>query len=247
MSQDILNVHNLCVCIEEKEILKGLDLSIGEGETHVIMGPNGAGKSTLGNTLMGKEEYEVTSGEITFAGENLLEMATDERAKKGLFMTFQNPIEVPGVRLSEFTRSACEAVGNRMSLWNFKKAAQEQMKVLNMDPSYLDRELNLGFSGGEKKKAEIFQLLMLKPKLAILDETDSGLDVDAVRIVSEGVRAYQEQVGGSLLIITHSTKILESLKVDKVHVIVDGKVVAEGDEKLVSEINNNGFEKYMKA
>jgi len=174
-------------------------------------------------------------------------MATDERAKKGLFMTFQNPIEVPGVRLSEFTRSACEAVGNRMSLWNFKKAAQEQMKVLNMDPSYLDRELNLGFSGGEKKKAEIFQLLMLKPKLAILDETDSGLDVDAVRIVSEGVRAYQEQVGGSLLIITHSTKILESLKVDKVHVIVDGKVVAEGDEKLVGEINDNGFEKYMKA
>lgn len=247
MSQELLNVHNLCVRIEEKEILKGLDLSIGEGETHVIMGPNGAGKSTLGNTLMGKEEYEVTSGEVTFEGENLLDMATDERAKKGLFMTFQNPIEVPGVRLSEFTRSACEAVGNRMSLWNFKKAAQEQMKVLNMDPSYLDRELNLGFSGGEKKKAEIFQLLMLKPKLAILDETDSGLDVDAVRIVSEGVRAYQEQVGGSLLIITHSTKILESLKVDKVHVLVDGKVVAEGDEKLVGEINDNGFEKYMKA
>ncbi|MBP5554569.1 MAG: Fe-S cluster assembly ATPase SufC [Lachnospiraceae bacterium] len=247
MSQEILNIKDLCVRIEEKEILKGLNLSIGEGETHVIMGPNGAGKSTLGNTIMGKEEYEVTSGEITFAGENLLEMATDERAKKGLFMTFQNPIEVPGVRLSEFTRSACEAVGNRMSLWNFKKAAQEQMKVLNMDPSYLDRELNLGFSGGEKKKAEIFQLLMLKPKLAILDETDSGLDVDAVRIVSEGVRAYQEQVGGSLLIITHSTRILESLKVDKVHVLVDGKVVAEGDDKLVGEINDNGFEKYMKA
>ncbi len=247
MSQELLNIKNLCVRIEEKEILKGLDLSIGEGETHVIMGPNGAGKSTLGNTLMGKEEYEVTSGEITFMGEDLLEMATDERAKKGLFMTFQNPIEVPGVRLSEFTRNACEAVGNRMSLWNFKKAAQEQMNVLNMDPSYLDRELNLGFSGGEKKKAEIFQLLMLKPKLAILDETDSGLDVDAVRTVSEGVRAYHEQVGGSLLIITHSTKILESLNVDKVHVIVDGKVVAEGDRNLVDEINENGFEKYMKA
>jgi len=247
MSQELLTIKNLCVRIEEKEILKGLDLSIGEGETHVIMGPNGAGKSTLGNTLMGKEEYEVTSGEVTFMGDDLLEMATDERAKKGLFMTFQNPIEVPGVRLSEFTRSACEAVGNRMSLWNFKKAAQEQMKVLNMDPSYLDRELNLGFSGGEKKKTEIFQLLMLKPKLAILDETDSGLDVDAVRTVSEGVRAYHEHVGGSLLIITHSTKILESLNVDKVHVIVDGKVVAEGDRNLVDEINENGFEKYMKA
>ena len=180
-------------------------------------------------------------------GEDLLEMSTDERAKKGLFMTFQNPIEVPGVRLSEFTRSACEAVGNRMSLWNFKKAAQEQMKVISMDPSYLDRELNLGFSGGEKKKAEIFQLLMLKPKLAILDETDSGLDVDAVRIVSEGVKAYQEQTNGSLLIITHSTRILDSLKVDKVHVIVDGKVVAEGDASLISEINDNGFEKYLKA
>ena len=247
MSQEFLNIKDLKVSIGEKEILKGLNLSIGEGETHVIMGPNGAGKSTLGNTLMGKEEYEVTSGEITFMGEDLLEMSTDERAKKGLFMTFQNPIEVPGVRLSEFTRSACEAVGNRMSLWNFKKAAQEQMKVLSMDPSYLDRELNLGFSGGEKKKAEIFQLLMLKPKLAILDETDSGLDVDAVRIVSEGVKAYQEQTKGSLLIITHSTRILDSLKVDKVHVVVDGKVVAEGDASLISEINDNGFEKYMKA
>lgn len=247
MSQEFLNIKDLKVSIGDKEILKGLDLSIGEGETHVIMGPNGAGKSTLGNTLMGKEEYEVTSGDINFMGEDLLEMSTDERAKKGLFMTFQNPIEVPGVRLSEFTRSACEAVGNRMSLWNFKKAAQEQMKVISMDPSYLDRELNLGFSGGEKKKAEIFQLLMLKPKLAILDETDSGLDVDAVRIVSEGVKAYQEQTNGSLLIITHSTRILDSLKVDKVHVIVDGKVVAEGDASLISEINDNGFEKYLKA
>ncbi len=247
MSQELLNIKNLCVRIEEKEILKGLNLEIGEGETHVIMGPNGAGKSTLGNTLMGKEEYHVTSGEVSFAGEDLLEMATDERAKKGLFMTFQNPIEVPGVRLSEFTRNACEAVGNRMSLWNFKKAAQEEVKVINWDPSYLDRELNVGFSGGEKKKAEIFQLLMLKPKLAILDETDSGLDVDAVRTVSEGVKAYQEQTNGSLLIITHSTKILDALNVDKVHVLVDGKIVAEGDRSLVEEINKNGFEKYLKA
>ncbi len=246
MSKQILNIEKLCVSIGDKEILKGLDLQIGEGETHVIMGPNGAGKSTLGNTLMGKEEYEVTSGKVDFYGEDLLKMKTDERAKKGLFMTFQNPIEVPGVRLSEFVRSACEALGNKMSLWNFKKAAAEQMKVLNMDPSYLDRELNLGFSGGEKKKAEIFQLLMLKPRLAILDETDSGLDVDAVRTVSEGVKAYQEQTNGSLLIITHSTKILESLNVDKVHVVYDGKIVAEGDSSLIDDINENGFEKYMK-
>lgn len=246
MSQEILKVEKLHVTVQDKEILKGLDLEIGDGETHVIMGPNGAGKSTLGNTLMGKEEYNVTSGSITFMNEDLLEMSTDKRAKMGLFMTFQNPIEIPGVRLSEFVRSSCEANGNKMSLWNFKKAAAEQMKVLNMDPSYLDRELNVGFSGGEKKKAEIFQLLMLKPKLAILDETDSGLDVDAVRIVSEGVKAYQEQTHGSLLIITHSTKILESLNVDKVHVLYGGKIVAEGDSSLIGDINENGFEKYMK-
>ena len=245
MSKEILTIEKLCVKIGEKEILKGLDLSVCEGETHVIMGPNGAGKSTLGNTLMGKPEYEVTSGKITFKGEDLLAMTTDERARKGLFMSFQNPVEVPGVRLSEFVRNTCEAMGEKMSLWNFKKAAAEQMKVLNMDKTYLDRELNVGFSGGEKKKAEIFQLLMLKPALAILDETDSGLDVDAVRTVSEGVKAYQEQTGGSLIIITHSTRILESLKVDRVHVIADGTVIAEGDSGLVEEINENGFEKYI--
>ena len=245
MSKEILTIEKLCVKIGEKEILKGLDLSVCEGETHVIMGPNGAGKSTLGNTLMGKPEYEVTSGKITFKGEDLLAMTTDERARKGLFMSFQNPVEVPGVRLSEFVRNTCEAMGEKMSLWNFKKAAAEQMKVLNMDKTYLDRELNVGFSGGEKKKAEIFQLLMLKPALAILDETDSGLDVDAVRTVSEGVKAYQEQTGGSLIIITHSTRILESLKVDRVHVIAEGTVIAEGDSGLVEEINENGFEKYI--
>ncbi len=245
MSKEILTIEKLCVNIADKEILKGLDLKICEGETHVIMGPNGAGKSTLGNTLMGKSEYEVVSGSITFMDEDLLKMSTDERARKGLFMSFQNPVEVPGVRLSEFVRNTCEAMGEKMSLWNFKKAAGEQMKVLNMDKSYLDRELNVGFSGGEKKKAEILQLLMLKPKLAILDETDSGLDVDAVRTVSEGVKAYQEQTGGSLIIITHSTKILESLKVDKVHVIADGTVIAEGDASLVDEINEHGFEKYI--
>ncbi len=245
MSKEILTIEKLCVKIGEKEILKGLDLSVCEGETHVIMGPNGAGKSTLGNTLMGKPEYEVTSGNITFMGEDLLAMTTDERARKGLFMSFQNPVEVPGVRLSEFVRNTCEAMGEKMSLWNFKKAAAEQMKVLNMDKTYLDRELNVGFSGGEKKKAEIFQLLMLKPALAILDETDSGLDVDAVRTVSEGVKAYQEQTGGSLIIITHSTRILESLKVDRVHVIAEGTVIAEGDSSLVDEINENGFEKYI--
>ncbi len=247
MIKDILTVKDLHVSIGDKEILKGLNLSVGVGETHVIMGPNGAGKSTLGNTLMGKEEYEVTSGEIAFMGKNLVEMGVDERAKNGLFMTFQNPVEVPGVRLSEFIRNSCEAIGRKMSLWEFKETAEQQMKVLNMDPSYLDRELNVGFSGGEKKKAEIFQLLMLRPKLAILDETDSGLDVDAVRIVSEGVRAYHELVGGALVIITHSTKILESLDVDKVHVIYDGKVVAEGNRELVDDINKNGFEKIMKV
>jgi len=245
MSQEILKVEKLFVNVEEKEILKGLDLSISEGETHVIMGPNGAGKSTLGNTLMGKPEYVVTSGKVSFMGEDLLDMPVHERARKGLFMSFQNPVEVPGVRLSEFIRNSCEAMGEKMSLWNFKKAAAGQMEVLHMDPSYLDRELNVGFSGGEKKKAEILQLLMLKPKLAILDETDSGLDVDAVRTVSEGVKAYQDQTGGALLIITHSTRILESLKIDKVHIISDGRVTEEGDEFLIDKINKEGFESFI--
>ena len=185
------------------EILHGVNLEIGRDETHVLMGPNGTGKSTLGYAITGNPAYTVTSGEIVFDGENIVDMPVNERAHKGIFLSFQNPLEVPGVTLSAFIRSALEQkTGSRLRLWDFKKRLSATMKLLNMDESYAERDLNVGFSGGEKKKAEILQMLMLEPKLAILDETDSGLDVDAVRTVSQGVQLYRERVKGSLLIIT---------------------------------------------
>ncbi len=252
MQTPILTIKNLSAAIsqgpteEPKEILKGIDFSVNEGETHVLMGPNGAGKSTLGYTIMGNDKYEVTSGEITFDGQDLLDMTVFERAKAGIYLSFQNPLEVPGVTLANFIRTAKEQVsGERIKLWDFRKELRAKMELLDMDESYMDRDLNVGFSGGEKKKSEILQLLMLRPKLAILDETDSGLDVDAVKTVSEGVKAYQQEVGGALIIITHSTRILESLEVDHTHVLVDGKIVANGDASLVDEINKNGFEQYL--
>ena len=210
MSNELLNIQNLSVRVTEKPILHNLNLSVGAGETHVLMGPNGAGKSTLGNAIMGNPHYEITDGKIFFDGKDITHDSTDKRAKAGIFLSFQNPIEVPGISLGNFTRGALEAVtGQRMRLLAYKKESERILKLLSMDPSYASRDLNVGFSGGEKKKAEIFQLLMLKPKLAILDETDSGLDVDAVRIVSEGVRIYQEEVKGTLIIKTPSTRILE--------------------------------------
>ena len=209
------------------------------------MGPNGAGKSTLGYALMGNPRYEVTDGEIYFNGKDITKETPAERAKDGIFLSFQNPIEVPGITLGNFIRTALEQrTGKRIRLWEFKKELKKAMEVLQMDESYAERDLNVGFSGGEKKKAEILQLLMLRPSLAILDETDSGLDVDAVRTVSRGVEEYQKDKKGALLIITHSTRILEALKVDRTHVLADGRMVASGDSSLVDEINENGFEKY---
>ena len=206
------------------------------------MGPNGTGKSTLGYALMGNPRYSVTEGEIWFQGKNITEEAVNERAKDGIFLSFQNPLEVPGVTLSAFIRSALEQkTGKRIRLWDFKKELARTMEILQMDPSYAERDLNVGFSGGEKKKAEILQLLMLKPSLAILDETDSGLDVDAVRTVSRGIEEYQKNCDGGLLIITHSTRILEYLSVDDTHVMVEGKIVKTGDASLVDEINEKGF------
>lgn len=244
---DLLKIEKLCVSVEEKEILKGLDLTINHGETHVLMGPNGAGKSTLGNALMGNPLYQVNSGRILFDGEDITKLSVDRRAKLGMFLSFQNPLEVPGITLGNFIRSALQQkTGEHIRLWDFKKEMKKAMEILNMDPSYADRDLNVGFSGGEKKKAEILQLLMLKPRLAILDETDSGLDVDAVRTVSEGVKAYQKSMDGALLIITHSTRILEALKVDKTHVIVNGNMKAEGDGTLVDRINSEGFESFIR-
>lgn len=246
MSNELLNIQNLSVRVTEKPILHNLNLSVGAGETHVLMGPNGAGKSTLGNAIMGNPHYEITDGKIFFDGKDITHDSTDKRAKAGLFLSFQNPIEVPGISLGNFTRGALEAVtGQRMRLLAYKKESERILRLLSMDPSYASRDLNVGFSGGEKKKAEIFQLLMLKPKLAILDETDSGLDVDAVRIVSEGVRIYQEDVKGTLIIITHSTRILESLNVDRTHVLAGGNIIASGDASMIADINENGFEKYL--
>ena len=238
----LLTVKDLHVNVEDKEILHGVDLTINKGETHVLMGPNGTGKSTLGYALMGNPRYSVTEGEIWFEGKNITEEPVNERAKDGIFLSFQNPLEVPGVTLSAFIRSALEQrTGKRIRLWDFKKELARTMEILQMDPSYAERDLNVGFSGGEKKKAEILQLLMLKPSLAILDETDSGLDVDAVRTVSRGIEEYQKNCDGGLLIITHSTRILEYLSVDDTHVMVEGKIVKTGDASLVDEINEKGF------
>ena len=241
-NDNLLEIKNLHVSAGEKEILHGVNLTVGKDETHVLMGPNGTGKSTLGYAVTGNPEYTVTSGEIIFDGENITDIPVNERANKGIFLSFQNPLEVPGVTLSAFIRSALEQkTGSRLRLWDFKKKLSETMKLLSMDESYAERDLNVGFSGGEKKKAEILQMLMLEPKLAILDETDSGLDVDAVRTVSNGVKLYRERVKGSLLIITHSTRILEALTVDKTHVMENGVIVKFVDASLVGEINENGF------
>ena len=239
----LLTIENLSVEIEDKELLHGVSMEVGSGETHVLMGPNGAGKSTLGFTVMGSPEYKATGGKILFDGADITEETPDQRAGRGIFLSFQNPVEIPGITLSDFLRSALEQVtGQRIRLWDYKKQLKAAMDVLQMDAGYADRDLNVGFSGGEKKKAEILQLLMLKPKLAILDETDSGLDVDAVRTVSAGIAAYREQCGGSLLIITHNTKILEALQIDRAHIIADGRIVKEGGAELVAEINRHGFE-----
>ncbi len=241
----LLSIRDLTASVEEEEILHGINLDIRPGETHVLMGPNGAGKSTLGNVLMGNPVYKQTGGSILFEGEEISGESTDKRAKRGMFLSFQNPLEVPGLSLDAFIRSALrERTGKPVKFMQFNRELMEKMKLLSMDPSYAERDLNVGFSGGEKKKSEILQLLMMKPKFAILDETDSGLDVDAVKTVSEGIRAFQQESDGALLIITHNANILKSLSVDKTHVIVKGKLVASGDASLIDEIGKNGFEAF---
>lgn len=246
MSDVLLSIKNLSASVDNEMIIKDINLDIRPGETHVLLGPNGAGKSTLGNVLMGNPVYKVESGSITFEGEEIVNESADKRANRGMFLSFQNPLEVPGLSLESFIRNAIrQKTGKAVKILKFKKELEEKMGLLNMDPSYADRDLNVGFSGGEKKKAEILQLLMLNPKFAILDETDSGLDVDAVKNVSKGIEEYQKSEDGALLIITHSTKILESLKVDYTHVLVKGRIVKTGDASLVKEINENGFEAYL--
>jgi len=246
-AENLLTLKNLTDGVGEAgiEILHNIDLRIGKGETHVIMGPNGAGKSTLGYTIMGNPLYEISSGNIIFDGEDITALTADKRAKKGIFLTFQSPVEVPGLTIRQFLRNALQEIkGERIKFSEFNRKLRSVMDMLSFDEEYADRDINVGFSGGERKKAEILQLLMLEPKLAILDETDSGLDVDAVKTVSAGISEYKKNKDGSLLIITHNAAILEALHVDKVHVVVKGKIVAEGDGSLVEEINRNGFERY---
>lgn len=243
----LLEVQNLNAGLEDgKQILNDLNIKIDAGEIHVLMGPNGAGKSSLGNTLMGNPVYNVTSGKILFKDQDITEEKTDKRAKLGMFMSFQQPLEVPGISLESFIRASIQQkTGEHVKLFQFQKELKACMELLNMNPDYAKRDLNVGFSGGERKKSEILQLLMLKPDFAILDETDSGLDVDAVRVVSKGIEEYRKTVGGSLLIITHNAKILESLKVDYTHILVKGHITHTGDGSLVEQINNEGFEKYI--
>ena len=243
---ELLKINGLSAGTEETELLHGITLSVGKGEVHVLMGPNAAGKSTLGCTIMGSPEYKITGGSIIFDGEDITAESADKRAKRGIFLSFQSPVEIPGIKLSEFLRNALEEItGQRMKLFDFKKKLKAAMDILDMDHAYADRELNVGFSGGEKKKAEILQLLMLRPKLAILDETDSGLDVDAVRTVSKGIEEYRRNNDGTLIIITHNAKILEELHIDRTHILAGGKTAKEGDGSLAAEVLANGFEKYI--
>ncbi len=241
MSEQLLAIKDLHAGVEGKEILKGLSLSIGKGEVHVILGPNGSGKSTLMNVIMGHPKYEVTGGSMTFEGEELKGLPTFERARKGLFLSFQTPEEIPGITLGTMIRTSMQAVtGKKVKVIPFRKELKARLEELKMKPEYAERYLNVGFSGGEKKRAEILQLLMLNPKLALLDETDSGLDVDAVQIVSEGVAKFHNDEN-SCIIITHNTRILEKLKVDRVHVLMNGRIVEEGGPELVDAINEHGF------
>lgn len=242
MASELLNVSQVFAGTEDKPILHGIDLSVGEGECHVLMGPNGAGKSTLGHVIMGDPTYRITGGSINFAGADLTDASADKRSLAGIFLSYQAPVEVPGVPLYSFLRTICQMRPElKTTARKFRQRVGEIADQLDLDQSFLMRELNVGFSGGEKKKAEILQMLMLEPRLAILDETDSGLDVDAVRTVSRGVRLYREKQHGSLLIITHSTRILESLPVDAAHVMENGVIVKNGGAELVDAINKHGF------
>ncbi|WP_312311885.1 Fe-S cluster assembly ATPase SufC [Empedobacter brevis] len=242
----LLNIKDLHACIEEREILKGLNLQINPGEVHAIMGPNGAGKSTLSNVITGKEEYEVTDGEIEFLDESILELAPEERAQKGIFMSFQYPIEIPGVSVTNFIKTSInetrKAQGlEEMGASEMLKLIREKADLLGIKKDFLSRSLNEGFSGGEKKRNEIFQMLMLNPKLAILDETDSGLDIDALRIVAEGVNEFKNENNG-VLVITHYQRLLDYIVPDFVHVLADGKIIKSGGKELALELEAKGYD-----
>jgi Fe-S cluster assembly ATP-binding protein len=247
-----LEIRDLRVSVtadgEAKEILKGVDLTVRSGETHAIMGPNGSGKSTLAYSIAGHPKYEVTGGSVLLDGEDVLEMSVDERARAGLFLAMQYPVEVPGVSVSNFLRTAkTEISGEAPVLRHWVKEVRTAMEGLKIDPAFASRNVNEGFSGGEKKRHEILQMKLLKPRIAVLDETDSGLDVDALRIVSSGVNEVRSELGLGVLLITHYTRILRYIQPDFVHVFVDGRVAEEGGPELAERLENEGYDRYVTA
>lgn len=242
----LLEIKNLHAGIDDQEILKGVDLTVESGEVHAIMGPNGSGKSTLASVLAGREEFEVTEGEVFYQGEDLLEMEPDERALEGIFLAFQYPVELPGVSMNNFLRQALneqrEHLGQEpVSAAEFLKLMRERARLVDLDPQLMSRAVNEGFSGGEKKRNEIFQLAMLEPKLGILDETDSGLDIDALRIVADGVNKLRNE-DRSFIVITHYQRLLNYIIPDMVHVMVGGRIVRSGDKSLAIELEEKGYE-----
>lgn len=237
----LLKIENLHTQVDDKNILKGVDLTINKGEIHVIMGPNGAGKSTLAHTLMGNPKHSIIDGTIALEDEVINDLAVDQRAKKGIFLSFQYPEEIPGVTVENFLRTAKSAVtGKKIGFLEFQKSIQSIRKMLGIKSEYLSRYLNEGFSGGEKKKNEILQMAVLEPKLAILDETDSGLDIDAIKTVAQGVKAFANE-DNAILVITHYNKIIDYLEPDFVHILVDGKILQSGDVSLAHQIEAEGF------
>jgi Fe-S cluster assembly ATP-binding protein len=243
--ENLLKIDNLQVNIEKKQVLNGINLSVNAGETHVLMGPNGAGKSTLGYSIMGNPRYTVTGGKIFFEGKDITELSADKRAALGIFLSFQTPLEVPGISLESFIRNAVQSrTGERVKLFHFQKELKAMMELLHMDPSYAGRDLNVGFSGGEKKRMEILQMSLLQPKLAILDEADSGLDIDAMKIVADGVNLWHNN-NNSLLIITHHLDLLNLIHPDFVHIYSDGHIVRSGDKSLAEELEKNGYKAFL--
>ena len=244
MSEKLLDINDLYVSTEDKEILKGINLKVNKGEIHVIMGPNGSGKTTTANAILNNPIYKKDKGTIIFDGQDITNLKTDEIARKGIFMSFQLPEEIPGVSVTNFLKYAKNKITEKpIKIFEFKEELKKYMEELKMNPKNMERSLNVGFSGGEKKKNEILQMLVLNPKLAILDETDSGLDVDAIKTVSKGIEMFKNEEN-AVIIITHNTKILHSLKVDYVHILVDGKIVKTGTQELANDIEENGYEKY---
>ena len=244
MKNELLEINNLYVNAGEKEILKGIGLKINKGEVHVIMGPNGSGKTTTANAIFNNPEYTKMDGNIVFENEDITNLSPDEIARKGVFMSFQLPEEIPGISVTNFLKTAKNKItGEPVKIFKFKEEVKQKMNELQIKPEYSERDLNVGFSGGEKKKNEILQMLILNPKLAILDETDSGLDVDAINVVSKGIEMFKNK-DNAVLIITHNAKILKNLKVDFVHVLVNGKIVKTGGEEIIKDIEENGYKNY---